>query len=533
MSINSDPNRPARGLAFALTALLVSSAVVYVGYHLSIAVQADDTNHLETPLGLAVLRELQDGPGTLYGPFSGAQPLVLIHAPLYYRLAALGALQMVALGIEPTAAAFASGRCLSFMAWLLGLAAAYSLAVLDGAPRRAGCWAALLIAASPVFGSLPVTVRPDALGIMLQTLGVALVLCALTIPSSRSWFIVAAYAAFGLAFCVKQHLMASAGVSTVLLTWAWARGRLRMAPILLAHAVGLVVVGTYYGSEELATSGLMSRSVFLLPAEFRRLTHAGWDHVGLVFLEVAKRSAGLLALVGACAIAARRLKKLPELDEALVLYLAAEMLLMMVLCLGSTGAWVNYAMSPIVFVCILVGRSLSRVVAFDRDTNPRRTASVVLLAGLALLVTDTRFVAISSAQRRAEAATLEAIFADSRIGPSSPQEIYFVGVPQHNRRYGRPELAHDEWLYNLYETAGAAEPRSRWLRTALAAGSVRFVLVADDHAIVPGLFEPLSDLGYTRVAKYGRYIIWERSATESRQRGVARSGPNSLDLPVN
>ncbi len=38
---------------------------------------------------LSVARQLVFGPSELYGPFGGSNPLVLIHAPLYYRAAAL------------------------------------------------------------------------------------------------------------------------------------------------------------------------------------------------------------------------------------------------------------------------------------------------------------------------------------------------------------------------------------------------------------------------------------------------------------
>src|SRR4051812_49291063 len=108
-----------------ITGMLAASAAAYLGYHLAIGLGADDTNHLETPLALAVARQLDDGPGSLYGPFSGSNPLVLIHAPLYYRLAALGAWPLARLGVEATAAALISGRLLALLglvgvAWVAG-----------------------------------------------------------------------------------------------------------------------------------------------------------------------------------------------------------------------------------------------------------------------------------------------------------------------------------------------------------------------------------------------------------------------------
>ena len=45
---------------------------------------------------------------------------------------------------------------------------------------------------------------------------------------------------------------------------------------------------------------------------------------------------------------------------ALCLFAAAEIAIVVSLCLASTGAWVNYAIQGIVFAAILTGRSLSR-----------------------------------------------------------------------------------------------------------------------------------------------------------------------------
>src|SRR5689334_7812259 len=67
-----------RGLAAVTTLLLALAALVYLGYHLAIAFDPDDTNHLETPLAMAAANQLIEGPGALYGPFSARRPLVLI-----------------------------------------------------------------------------------------------------------------------------------------------------------------------------------------------------------------------------------------------------------------------------------------------------------------------------------------------------------------------------------------------------------------------------------------------------------------------
>ena len=99
--------RPLRAAAALVTGLLTAAVAVYLGYHLVIGLQPDDTNHLETPLAMAVARQVEESPGVLYGPFSGHRPLVLIHAPLYYRLAGLGAWALAAVGFDPLMAAFA------------------------------------------------------------------------------------------------------------------------------------------------------------------------------------------------------------------------------------------------------------------------------------------------------------------------------------------------------------------------------------------------------------------------------------------
>ena len=93
-------------------------------------------------------------------------------------------------------------------------------------PRRVGWWAVLLIAASPVVGVMPYAVRPDMLGIALQTTGVFLVLSVLRSERPRGIILAAAFAAFGLASCVKQHYVAAAAISTLFVISAWLRGRL-------------------------------------------------------------------------------------------------------------------------------------------------------------------------------------------------------------------------------------------------------------------------------------------------------------------
>ena len=144
-----------------------------------LAVRPEDTEPLESPLLLSVARQLLRGPWELYGPFGRSNPYVLIHAPLYYHVAALLAWPLYRAGLDPVWAAMAVGRSLSFFGLGWTLAIAYRIARLDGMPRRVGWWAVLLIAASPVVGVMPYAVRPDMLGVALQTTGVFLVLAEL------------------------------------------------------------------------------------------------------------------------------------------------------------------------------------------------------------------------------------------------------------------------------------------------------------------------------------------------------------------
>ncbi len=206
------PRRPV--LSAVVTALLLTASVLYSGYHLKIAWEHEDTNHLETPLAMAVARQLQDGPATLYGPFSGSHPEVLIHAPLYYRLSGMLAWVIVRVDVDPVTASLAAGRFISVLGWLLTLGAVWVLGRSGGLAPAAGLWSALLVASSPVIGSLPETVRADMLAIGLQTWGFALIVRAESAGLSTRRLLVA-FLAFGLAVCVKQHAVALLAVSSV------------------------------------------------------------------------------------------------------------------------------------------------------------------------------------------------------------------------------------------------------------------------------------------------------------------------------
>lgn len=509
MTAAREPNHPL--LAAMTWATLATAAGLYLGYHAAIGLGLDDTNHLETTLAMVVARQLRDGPSTLYGPFTGAMPLALIHAPLYYRLAVPGTWALARLGFDTPTAALYAGRLLSMLGMLATMAGAARLARIDGAPRRAGWWAALLIAASPVFGSFPATVRPDTLALGFQTWGVALAWGWLRSPSSRFSTLLAAYAMFGLAACTKQNFLVSGAITSALLLAAAVRGRARLVPVLSAIAVGGVVVLGYYGLEEFLTGGRMSRAVFALPAAFGRVNGASWKHVATVAFTAAKLSAGLIAMAVAALVALPARDPGNRLDGRLAALIAGEAAAMIYLCRSSTGSWVNYAMPPVLYAAILTARVLDR--AF-RARQPAWRVAPIVAAGLVLLAADGRYVGLSAGARLEEHARLRALFADPVVGARDASERYFVARPQYNRRYGRPDLIHDDWLYSAFEAQGAAEPRTSWLREVLRDGPVRQVIVGLESGrreyAVEGLPEALPQLGFRPAGHCDGFDVWER-----------------------
>ena len=68
----------------------------------------------------------------------------------------------------------------------------------------------------------------------------------------------------------------------------------------------------------------------------------------------------LIIVIPTCALLERRAPFGNRLDAALCLFAAAEIAIVVPLCLASTGAWVNYAIQGIVFAAILTARALAR-----------------------------------------------------------------------------------------------------------------------------------------------------------------------------
>ena len=508
----SHANRPARLLAAGLTSLISLTCLIYFLPHVPMALDRRETGLCETPLVYTIMRQLTAGASGLYGPFGASNPWVLIHGPLYYRLAAACAAPFTFFGVGATGAALIAGRGLSFLAFLACLYVIARLATLDGGTRRAGMLAALLVAGSPIAAILTVMVRPDTLALWLQTLGIFLVARELTRERVRGLPLLPAYAAFALACAAKQHDIVSMGMCSLCLGHAWLRGRIRLRPVVLAHGVWLGVLLVYLTGEDLVTRGMMSHAAFILPAgPFRAINFGGSAKLAEVTLMLTRKSAGLLAIGVACFVASRAARRLPALDRYLSLLCAAELASLVPLCRGNSGAWDNYALQAVVLGCVLVARALDRLLA---DPPRLRVLALPACAALLYCVDDTRQISLFLHVRAAGFAEVDALLRDPAVSSCPRAERYFAGEWSQplNRLYGRPDLSHDEWLYSAFEKVGCAEPRERWLRSALEAGPLRQVVQCARGARVEGVSASLTELGFRAAARHGRYVVWNRTA---------------------
>lgn len=115
----STDNTQRRGLdsvSAGITAVFAASAIIFLGFCLLLELGREDTDLYESPLMLSVARQLAAGPGELYGPFGGRNPVVLTHAPLYNRLAEPAVWPVARSGQHPVDAGRAAGRSLSHWA---------------------------------------------------------------------------------------------------------------------------------------------------------------------------------------------------------------------------------------------------------------------------------------------------------------------------------------------------------------------------------------------------------------------------------
>ena len=551
-----------------VTVVLSAAGAVAVLVGAYSALGSKDNEALESPLMLSVARQLLRGPWELYGPFDGLNPLVIIHAPLYYHLAALLAWPLYRAGFEAVSAAQVAGRSLSFLGLVWTLAIAYRLARSGGMPRRVGWWAVLLIASSAVVGVMPYSVRPDMLGVALQTTGVFLILSVLQSERPSGTITAAAFAAFGLAFCVKQQYVVAPALSTVLLVTAVARGRISSRLVGRGLLTGLAVVLVVYGIEELATAGRMSQAVFRAASNVRVVHPGSGEYASIVFVATIGRSSGLivmlmavgltaagardrvgpraLVLAGALImglIAAHSLGQLlptdvaqlnpfvgfiilvaglvfvipasfllahqtllaSRLDQVLWVYVAAELGCVATLALLSTGVWVNYAIQATVFGAVLVARGLER--ALEHASLPRQVVPPIL-AVLVVFASGNGEAMVTARHRDVEQLALDEIIHEQVKRPST--EFFVVARPGSNRLNGRLDLVYDHWLYPVFESIHQAQPRSVWLQQALMSGSIRFVVNTSDSPKIDGLGTTLPQLGYLADFKLGPFYVWKR-----------------------
>jgi hypothetical protein len=548
-----------------ITAVLAISAAITLGFWLVMALGGGDTEALESPLMLSVARQLVAGPGELYGPFGGHNPLVLIHAPLYYRVAALSAWPMARAGLEPVTAARVAGRSLSALGLVATLAAAYRLARLGGGARRAGWWSILLIASAPVLSGQPFAVRPDMAGVALQTTGVLLVLSALGGGSGAGRRVIWGYAAFGLAACVKQHMVATAAVSTILLLLAGRGSQVRLGAIVRGLAVGVGIGAFVYGVEWVMTGGRIWEAAFVAARDVGRVHPGGWDHMSIVLLALLNRAIGLIVLLSAvglarvaaspgigrkvllviglvlivpiivalglhsvwnrvelgivvalaacvlmvvifpaCALIERSALLGDRIDAALWVCTAAELALATVCYYLSTGSWMNYAIQSVVFGAVLTARAASRV---EHTSPSRRILRPAALVVVTVLVSAYNHLFDAEIQMRGERAAAEKIFAHLNQPPSA---FFFIDRPGFNRAGGRLDLVYDDWLYPVFESLRLAEPRSGWLGQSLRSGSVRAVVGTSPSSRIEGTGLDLRRLGYHPDVSVGPFFVWTR-----------------------
>jgi hypothetical protein len=193
-----------------------------------------------------------------------------------------------------------------------------------------------------------------------------------------------------------------------------------------------------------------------------------------------------------------------SLDRLLWLYFVGETAVMLVLYRTSSGAWLNYAIQPAVFLAVLAGRALGR--ALD-STLPPRSQVLITLGALVCLASAASSIKYAETRRQIDRAAFAAFRKEAHCDPS---QVFVVDHPGMNRLHGRLDLVYDDWLYPVFESMGLAQPRSIWLRRILLAGSIRYVVNKSDEPRLDGIAQTLPELGYFRKYHVGSFYIWER-----------------------
>ena len=116
--------------------------------------------------------------------------------------------------------------------------------------------------------------------------------------------IVLAFICFALAGGAKAHLVVTPGVSTFFLVGVWKEGRVGWKMLAAAFLVDLVMLLTYFGCEEWATAGRMSRSIFAAARECTVIHPSTWQNAGNFMLVLGWKCVGLILLLAAASLAA-------------------------------------------------------------------------------------------------------------------------------------------------------------------------------------------------------------------------------------
>ena len=437
------------------------------------------------------------------------------------------------------------------------------------APRIAGWWAALLAAATPIYGGLFVEVRPDMLGVAIQTWGVVVLLRALQAERPNPRLVLLAFACFGAAACVKQQLAVTPGVSMFLVAAACREKRVAFGTLVGALLCTAAVLFAYYGLEIAMTRGQIALAAYraasacsvVHPATWRSAGESMlvlcWKCVGLILLlaaaclavlparapwwqrSIAWAGTGLIALVSALTIvqifvatpaisglivfclvvvlfsllvfgaaAIVRARRIGGIDVALTLYFAGELALMFYLFRLSTGAWYNYAVQAIVFGSVIVARAVARAVTRPLPARAIGGISLAVLAVPAFALTDVKEIV---AKRRAESVWIQRLFERTNAGTGT---VFFVDRPGFNRVHGRADLVYDPWLYPVFESIRQAEPRSKWLERALESGPIHIVVATSPSSQIEGVRRTLPEMGYALRMRIGPWFVWTRSRDE-------------------
>lgn len=218
----------------------------------------------------------------------------------------------------------------------------------------------------------------------------------------------------------------------------------------------------------------------------------------------------LFVVIPGCFFLSRNTLAAGRVDQVLLVYLAAELLVVVVLSRANTGAWLNYAIQAIVFGSILTARAVDRA----RDLVASTRASLPFILGAAIVCCNVINSATETAGNRLYGQMALARIFENYGRPTS--EFFFVSRPGDNRLYGQPALVYDDWLYPVFESIHLAEPRSIWLSRALAKDGINYIVATSESTTIDGLGRSMCELGYHRGIQVGTFVVWERSGFMAR-----------------